>query len=117
MVRSMKVPLRAQAVRTQKSWPLSLLTPLESPLSGPPCIAHWNLAHTLVALVHAHKQLSRQASHVLLRELPILMHVLQEVDLLHCAQQELKLLKEFVQKKLKRNLLHIFTIDERLDHS
>jgi hypothetical protein len=52
-----------------------------------------------------------------LQELPILMHVLQEVDLLHCAQQELKLLKEFVPKKLKRNLLHIFTIDERLDHS
>jgi hypothetical protein len=45
------------------------------------------------------------------------MHVLQEVDLLLCAQQELKLLKEFVPKKLKRNLLLIFTIDERLDHS
>jgi hypothetical protein len=51
-----------------------------------------------------------------LQESPILMHVLQEVDLLHCAQQELKLLKEFVPKKLKRNLLHIFTIDAQVDH-
>jgi hypothetical protein len=80
----------------------------------PLCIALWNLAHTLVALAHAHKQSLMPASRVLWRELLILMHVLQEVDLLHCAQQELKLLKEFVPKKLTRNLLPIFTTDAHL---
>jgi hypothetical protein len=90
MVPYTKAPLKALDMHTPKLWQFRLHTLRASPLWVPLCIAPWSLAHTLVALAHAHKQLSRPASHVLLRELLILMHVWQEVDLLHCAQQELK---------------------------
>jgi hypothetical protein len=52
------------------------------------CIPLWNRAHTLVALVHAPTQFYLQVLHVLLLQLRTLIHMLQELVLMHCVPQE-----------------------------
>jgi hypothetical protein len=67
------------------------------------CIQHWSRALTLVALVRARKQLFLPALRALLLQLQTLIHTLLELALMHCVQQELKLLLMFWQMKCRRS--------------
>jgi hypothetical protein len=77
---------------------------------GQRCIPHWSRALTLVEPGHVPKQLFLLAFRALLPQLQILIRMLLELALTHCARQVLKLLLMCWQTKCLHNLRRIYII-------